>query len=569
MDGIPDSSADPVVLLCPGIDVTSVEMALELSLKGETNHNRREVTSEIKQTLTSLGVSGEIVTEELIHQKQEGVKTEAVSDESDMDSSSDYEEDSKSDKDYEYEEGFDNGEMTIGHSWSEEMEEMESTLDESTGQMKILKLKCPLCPRRHVDFAKFKWHLSLSHFQDEVSELASFDRNFAGSMCHLCGKDYPKSSKWEVLFCHISIQHKYLDQVMPEQMKRKLNQYILKARPKAFKRGLFQVEGEEEVGPPCPLCDMVFDQFIKLKRHMINKHYKADILKACKPTDFRRCPYCNQPMGHDKMTKSHLECHMVIHIGSKHGLLEETMNSDLKKKWQLLKEKYDHKKPVHGIDKVEASKGFTCPLCQKNYANYRILWFHLCNCHYRNEILRRGGATNEIILNCKCHLCGQELTKNAKKRCTKANSLAVHLGSKHNFFEMVLPDDVKQQVNEQKLRIEPNMDKARLLPMSHTKKPGQTCLLCDRNCGSVTKFNDHLIQYHYKQDIIRHKFVDDFKRCPVCLKLLSRENHKLTIQQSILAKHLGTTHKFLQEVMAPDVKQRWINAVEEFKKTET
>ncbi len=238
---------------------------------------------------------------------------------------------------------------------------------EKKGKQKVMKLrdekiqehlvafskhsvKCPLCEQVFKSVISIKTHLAGQHFADEISRLAGLtDIN----QCPICGKKLLLSRSNSGMAGHIGLVHKYLDKVMPMETKRELNNEFAKKFPQSApfniqelgantseSRNLDEVLIASNKHISCMLCEAKFHTINLLRHHLISVHFKVAVLKKAGTTDPRRCNLCGKNMGGEKTDKwpSLLVCHMAIHIGNAHKMLEEVMAEDVRERLKIITE---------------------------------------------------------------------------------------------------------------------------------------------------------------------------------------------------------------------------------------
>ncbi len=611
LDAKNELGSDQVVILCPDIDVKSINAVLKLSITGLVNfEDGLNEAREIQEMLACLGATDADISSDkfCVVNAQDNQEREETSihgaenaappdkalvqhkhlthgDDSDCDMKSDIEEmevmSACNDDDYIEQLSEEEEEDEYENEGEIKEEEPESTLDPVTGALLVKDLKCPMCSRAFRFIDRLKSHMANCHWKDDIMNLAGTNANDIGTICHLCGKTWApikKLSKNKArFFTHIAFGHRYLDEAIPNAMKTKLNEDILKARPKMCKRALF-ISGspDESDSPSCPLCNCRFTTLLGLKFHLIQSHLKSEILQTSGVTDCKRCRFCLKVLGNEK-TENERRSAMAFHVATIHGYLEKVMDQDLKQKFDELKKmpfkvRIDQRNRKTKPKQDEVSRkgkeyniSLKCPLCSRVFQSYKNLTEHFCRVHYRKDVLRYAKTSDKAIDEAQCNICGKQLKKDVKKRNIKAVNLSNHLALHHKLIDKVVPEEVKKQFNRTLLQAIPNIKKTWLFVTNDTVISGQQCLLCDKRFECKKKFKHHMIGVHFLSSIIDVSLITDLSICNLCdkpgLKVESESNRR-----SNMARHLAVKHNFLTKVLEKEgLTDRYVEVMDNFK----
>ncbi len=610
LEGKIECGTDQVVIICPDIDVKSINAVLSLSINGLVNlEDGASEAQVVKETLACLGAAGADISSNKLcisdpHGRQvqkpttiNGLEKTSGLDKdiqaqheqptlgckSDSDMKSDIEEmevmSACNDDDYteqlSEEEHENEGEI--------KEEEPESTLDPVTGALIVKNLKCAMCPRAFRSIDRLKSHMARCHFKDAIMKMAGTDANEVGTMCHLCGKTWAPiksltKSKTK-FFTHIAFGHRYLDKVLPNAVRTKLNEDILKVRPRMFKRALFVSPQHEPDGPSCPICNYNFSFLTDLRRHLIKSHFKSEILEISRVTDYKRCRLCLKTLSNGN-TDNERQSIMALHIGTIHNYLEKVMDKDMNQKWNKLKKmpfkvRVDlrKRKDAQRQDEVsrkekESNISIKCPLCSNIFRHQRNFTDHFCGVHYRKDVLKYAKISDKAIDNAQCNICGKQFKKDVKKRVVKVMAMSSHLALQHKIINVVVPEEVQKQFNQSLLQAIPNIKKTWLFVTSDTVISGQQCLLCDKRFECKRKFKDHMIGVHFLSSIMDISQIPDLNICNVCDKPATKVERERDLKFNMV-RHLAVKHNFLTKVLEKEgLTGRWVEVMDNFKTME-
>ncbi len=211
---------------------------------------------------------------------------------------------------------------------------------------------CPLCEQSFSSAISLKSHLANRHFQNELLDLAGLS---SLNKCPLCPKQIKNTKDKTQIAAHIALKHKYIDRVMPVEMKTELNRQLASKFPQSAlfdaPKLKFNQMARDSVAKDhdycqqsksggyrhidCMLCEAAFDDLYVFREHLILVHFKVEILKRSGATDARKCNLCSKTSDSVKLTKTQLITCMAAHLGNVHKLLEEVMPEDAR---QRLKE---------------------------------------------------------------------------------------------------------------------------------------------------------------------------------------------------------------------------------------
>ncbi len=328
---------------------------------------------------------------------------------------------------------------------------------------------------------------------------------------------------------------------------------------------------ELEDGLTCPLCPKKLPFFRCLNQHLTTSHYRSEILKSNGVTDLRKCPVCLTPLSSDMTPKPSQESTIAFHIGMQHGYLEKVMHKDVKKSWMPLKEKHDEEqsqKKLKRQDELKQSQtkgSMVCPICGRELPSFSVLKNHICMVHFKRELMRLGGVSGGVPPDHKCDMCGRAWSKSIRKESARNVRFVVHLGGHHRFLEKVMPDEIKQQINDQLSKRGPTF-KAKKLPLSKSKNEGQTCLLCHKIFQDAKSYSTHVTTVHFATDILAVKDQTDFRRCNVCQKPLGSDSSTTFSLRHTMLIHLALKHDFLLQVMEPKLREEYKSVMGKFKR---
>ncbi len=596
------ATSESMVLACTDFNRKTVDKALNLTVKGYVDLEDEEEAAMVKVFLASLGgkMWESLEVYSLVNDFEQTIfKSEAASLNGSVESEDHTEEVDEMQDVFDCDDDqleIKNGELmlaeenicheTIGQmsEADEKEEEMDTVLDEATGNMVVKSLKCPLCgkacPRK---LTNLKVHLAIVHFKQEIRDLAGSNKESGdGVMCHLCGLRTRKLSKKRKvnleLLSHVGLRHKYLDMVMPDDLKQRLNRHILKALPNTNVGDLFQLEDAAGDFPTCPLCDRIFAFFTDLQRHVATRHFGSRVLEHCEDPDYKHCHLCLKSMGNENSTKWTLKDMMALHLAMQHGYLEKYMDEDLKKKMDAMSKihtkvrwrpRMEEAAKRRRTAKLTVKTNLRCPMCQANFDNYKSLMGHLSKAHYKKDILSEAKVTEAVIQSQKCHLCQRQLKSNWKKRCEKVNALNRHLAHSHKILDKVMPEEVKRQVNQHLQEAIPAISEKNLVANSRAEEDiGQKCLMdCDKRFRTISAFKTHMIHVHFSADILALGNVTDVTVCNICHSKLRRTTPSESARRYEMARHLALRHDFLAKVVGKrDLKDTWLRAMEHIKK---
>ncbi len=193
--------------------------------------------------------------------------------------------------------------------------------------------KCPLCNLCHDKSCHLRIHMATTHFKHELLREANIQER--STKCTLCeesiGEDDMSIVMWVIdMAKHLGIKHKYLDRVLPADVKQQLEDIENGCTKKIRESKATEVDdNSSKVVMDCPLCPRSFKVSSKsdpLKTHLANTHFQQEVFDFAGVTDILSCPLCEyKHVKNDSKSIGNDKIRMVKHVGLKHRCLDKVM----------------------------------------------------------------------------------------------------------------------------------------------------------------------------------------------------------------------------------------------------
>ncbi len=277
----------------------------------------------------------------------------------------------------------------------------------------------------------------------------------------------------------------------------------------------------------CQLCNKTFKQYFKFVYHLSVAHYQSQLLDLFGP-DKSACKICKKTMNNHRINRT-------IHMGVAHKQVFNVAHASVKKQLDTLraKDKLGKPEPVawshcksHFLNKKD---GWSC--CQDYMNSPQDLTFHLASVHYENDFAASYGT---VGLPCKqCKVDRQYTAMNRE-------DVIQHLSSSHSsVLYKLMPD-------EDAMLLQRCFNKK-----NHSISKKYKCPMCDRSFDGLVILKWHLSSLtHFQKEILKHASRE--RDCSMCRKLAGNQTR---MGKSQLARHLGVTHGFLNNLLPKYTKE--------------
>ncbi len=385
-------------------------------------------------------------------------------------------------------------------------------------------IRCQLCDEMHQTYYQYAQHLSLSHYEKQLTDL--FDPN--ASECPIC-KERMNGTKRDKLI-HLGFAHKQVLLVACQSVKAQLEDLLAFGqchKPKTFSWKKCKME-ILKLKNKWPCCKDFICSPQDLRFHLSTSHYEDELIDAHGPIG-KLCKLCHA----EKQYAKHCKRDIILHMLSSHPCVLYDLMDKQAAFWLQDCFKND----------------YNCPVCKKNFGTLGLIKRHLCRSHFKVKILEKANGKLE------CDMC-----QTLARRRQRQGELTYHLGVQHNLLEMVLPDYVKSALKKKEHHQEKNIKKNSLRKFCRQKK-GQgirsyACPMCSHRLNDMPSLRSHVAVKHYQKEILKQANLMDFKsnQCPQCHKELAVSKSMQNIRWQ-MARHLGTKHGYLDRVIPDKLKK--------------
>ncbi len=414
------------------------------------------------------------------------------------------------------------------------------------------EIACKLCNQSCSSYHAYICHLSTRHYQQELLQLYQ-----KKDSCPICEKAIVSKVSSEARInkaLHLGSAHSHVVNVAHKIVKEHLDdlrafRQDYKLNTAAWLKCKEHFLQMKSLNEPCCYDHLAGPQ--EFRFHLAIKHYVIKLVSAFGNLG-SPCQHCKIGSQFVADTNKDAVLHMIIsHPQTFYALMPETAAISLK---NCLKKDKNGKTSF-------ATNAYKCPLCHLPHDKSYLLRIHLARSHFKQELLKEARIKEGAR---KCTLCGDSIGKAGMQKSMLVIYMAKHVGIKHKYLDKVLPDDIKQKLEDTEI----SCDKRIMQPISTEKlavcNEGSNtmlhCPLCPSRFKVTTKadpLRKHLAICHFKNEVFSHAGVTDIMSCPLCeYKHVKSDSKSIGNDKNRMVKHVGLTHRYLDKVMPVELRMK-------------